>query len=153
MGINLINKLITTIMKTLKIGLAAMALLFAGATANAVEKSKSNQPTKDEIVNTYISAISTGNTKSLDKILENDMQFNSKRGNAVNTIDKNQLLDGMKNTIATTPVKTSTTVMEDNDDSEKIKVVFNYDGYVRTDIVTLDHTFGWKINSVTSSYN
>ncbi len=140
-------------MKTLKIGLAAMALLFAGLTANAAGKPNSNKPTKDEVVNTYISAISTGDTRSLDKILESDMQFNSKRGNNVNTINKNQLLDGIKNTTTTKPVKTSITVLADDEDSEKVKIVFNYDGYSRTDVVSLDHTFGWKINSVTSSYN
>lgn len=140
-------------MKTLKIGLAAMALLFAGFTANAAGKPASTKPTKDEVVNTYISSISTGDTRSLDKILESDMQFNSKRGNNVNTINKNQLLDGIKNTTATTPVKTSITVLADDEDSEKVKIVFNYDGYSRTDVVSLDHTFGWKINSVTSSYN
>jgi hypothetical protein len=71
----------------------------------------------------------------------------------VNTIGKDQLLEEMKNATATTPVKTSTTVIQDGDDSEQVKVVFNYDGCSRTDIVTLDHTLDWSINSVTSSYN
>ena len=140
-------------MKTLKISIAAIALLFVGVTANAVEKSNSGKPTKEEVVNTYISAISTGNTKDLDKVLGNDMQFNSKRGSNVHTIGKDQLLEEMKNATATAPVKTSITIMQDGDDSEQVKVVFNYDGYSRTDIVTLDHTLDWSINSVTSSYN
>jgi len=140
-------------MKTLKISIVAIALLFAGVTANAVEKSNSGKPTKEDVVNSYISAISSGSTKDLGKILEDDMQFNSKRGNNVNTIGKDQLLEEMKNATATTPIKTSTTVIQDGDDSEQVKVVFNYDGYSRTDIVTLNHTLDWAINSVTSSYN
>ena len=138
-------------MKPLKISLAALALLFAGVTANAVENPNSDKPTKDEVVSTYISAITTGNIKALDKILESDMQFNAKHGDNVSTINKDQLLDGMKNSISNAPVNTSVTVMADDDDSEKVKIVFNYDGYVRTDIVNLDHNFGWKINTVTSS--
>jgi len=153
MGINLINKLIPTIMKTLKIGIAAIALLFAGVTSHAIEKPNSGNPTKEDVLNSYISAISTGNIKDLDKILESDLQFNSKRGNNVNTIGKDQLLEELKKTPTTAPVKTSTTVLQDNDELEEVKVVFSYDGYSRTDIVTLDHTLGWAINSITSSYN
>jgi len=139
-------------MKTLRMSLAVIALLFTGVAANAIEKVNAGKAaTKDDVLNTYISAISTGDTKSLDKVLNNDMQFNVKRGDNVTAIRKDDLLNQMKNTTAVAPVNTTTTVLQSDDDSEKVKIVFNYDGYTRTDIVTLDRTLGWAITNVISS--
>ena len=140
-------------MKTLKLGLVAIALLFVSVGANAVEKAKGAKMTKDAVVNTYIDAISTGNTKALSKILDDDMQFNMQRGNNVNTISKETLLENMGKVTAVAPIKTSTSVIQGDDNTEKVQITFNYDGYARTDVVTLNHTNDWSISSVTSSYN
>ena len=140
-------------MKTLKLGLVAIALLFVSVASNAVEKTKGAKMTKDAVVNTYIDAISTGNTKALNKILDDDMQFNMQRGNNVNTINKETLIENMGKSTAINPVKTSTSVMQGDDNSEKVQITFNYEGYARTDVVTLNHTTDWSISSVTSSYN
>jgi hypothetical protein len=153
MVIKLINNLISKIMKTLKSGIVAIALLFATVAVNAAEKTKGPKMTEDAVVNTYVNAISTGNTKTLDKILDNDMQFSVQRGNNVNTINKGTLINEMANTVAVMPVKTSIAVMQSDDNSEKVKITFNYDGYSRTDVVTLNHTTDWSISSIVSSNN
>lgn len=140
-------------MKTLKLTLAAIALLFVGIAANAAVKPASDKITKADVVNIYIDAIANGKSQELDKILDNEMQFNMKRGDKVNTMSKSTLLDYLnKSGASTPPVNTNTVVMQDDDTSEKVKISFNYDGFVRTDVVTLNHSFGWKITNVTSSY-
>jgi hypothetical protein len=136
-------------MKTLKLTIAVLAFLFVGVTANAATR----KITKSDVVNIYIDAIANGKTKGLDQVLDNEMQFNTKRGENVTTINKNTFLDFLtKNGSGAAPLNTSTTIMQDDDNSQKIKIDFKYDGYVRTDVVTLSHTTGWVITNVTNSY-
>jgi len=139
-------------MKTLKLMLAGIALLFASVAANASVKPHTNQVTQTDVVNMYINAITTGNTNNLDKILDNSLQFNTARGENVNTLNKDQLVDFIKaNTVAGVTVTTDTTVLSEDEGTAKIKVNFKYDGYTRTDILSLDKTNDWKITSVDSS--
>jgi len=138
-------------MKTLKSVLAGIIILFSSvAASNAAVKH--GQPSQNDVVNTYVTAISTSNGSDLDKFLDNDMQFNVHLGSNVSTINKDQLLGYLKdNASSSSPVNTNVTVMEQDDASAKIKVDFKYDGYTRTDVVTLSKTFGWKITSVDST--
>jgi len=134
-------------MKTLKLTIAVMALLFVGITANAASKIS-----KNDVVDLYISAIANGKTDGLDGILDNEMQFQTKRGEKITTIDKNTFLDFLeKNGTSGTPLNTSTTVIQQDDNMQKIKVDFKYDGFVRSDILTLSHTTGWMITNITST--
>jgi len=41
--------------------------------------------------------------------------------------------------------------MQQDDASAKIKVEFKYDGYTRTDVITLNKAFGWEITSIDST--
>jgi len=141
-------------MKTLKSMVAGIALLLACITANATVKSRINQPTEKDVVNMYINAITNAKADDLDKILDNDLQFNMHRGDNVNTLNKNQLVDYVKNnTIADNSVSTTTTVLADDDAISKVKIEFKYNGFTRTDIVTLNKALGWKIAVVNSSNN
>jgi hypothetical protein len=135
-------------MKTLKSMLAVIALLFVGAAANA--KSGGNA-TKDDAINTYITAISTGKTDALYTELDNDMQYNIHRGNDVNALNKDELVDNIKSVGASQPLSTNTTVVQDDYYSVKMKVEFKYDGFTRTDIVTLNKTTGWMITKIEST--
>jgi hypothetical protein len=132
-------------MKTLKSMLAVIALLFVGAAANA--KTGGNA-TKEDAINTYITAISTGNTGDLSTELENDMQFNIHRGDNVTSLNKDELVNNIKQVGASQPLSTNTSVLEDDPYSAQVKVEFKYDGYTRTDVVTLDKTTGWMITKV-----
>ncbi len=135
-------------MKTLKLTIAVLAFLFVGVTANAATK----KITKTDVVNIYIDAIANGKTQGLDNVLDNDMQFNTKRGENITTIDKNTFLDFLtKNGTGGAPLNTSTTVIQDDENTQKIKVDFKYDGFVRSDVLTLSRTTGWVITNVTST--
>ena len=136
-------------MKTLKSMLTGFVLLFICGAANAIPKHTVDKLTRDEVVKIYIDATISGNVSKLENVLADDLQFTIQRGDYVNTLDKDQLIDDLKkNTIADPSVKTTTTVMREDDNSAVIKVEFKYDGYSRTDEVTLNKTFGWVITNV-----
>jgi len=133
--------------------LAGIALLFICAAANAITKPATGKLTRDEVVKIYIDATTSGNVSNLNNVLADDLQFNIQRGQNVNTLDKNQLIDYLKNITTPDPsVKTTTTVMQEDDNSSVIKVEFKYDGYSRTDEVTLNKTFGWVITKVVCKF-
>lgn len=135
-------------MKTLKLTIAVLAFLFLGVTANAASK----KIDKTDVVNIYIDAVANGKTQSLDQVLDSEMQFQTKRGDNLTTIDKNTFLDFLKkNGSGAAPVNTSTTVIQDDDNMQKIKVDFKYDGYMRSDVLTLSRTTGWVITNVIST--
>jgi hypothetical protein len=137
-------------MKTLKLTLTAIALLLVGTIAN--KASAKDKITKGDVVNIYIDAIATGKTQDVDKVLDDELQFNMKRGSNVNTVNKNDFLSSLTNAGASNPQHTETTVLQGDDNSEKVKIEFKYDGFSRTDVVTLNRSFAWKITSVDSSY-
>ena len=140
-------------MKPLKSMLAGIALLFICAAANAITKPTTGKLTRDEVVKIYIDAATSGNVSNLNNVLADDLQFNIQRRENVNTLDKNQLIDYLKNnTISGPSVKTTTTVMQEDDNSSVIKVEFKYDGYSRTDEVTLNKTLGWVITTVVCKF-
>lgn len=135
-------------MKTLKITITVIALLFVGVTANAA----TGKITNSDVVNIYIDAIANGKVKGLDHVLDNEMQFNTKRGDNITSIDKNTFLSFLeKNGSGAAPLNTSTTVLQQDDNMQKVKVDFKYDGFVRTDVLTLSHATGWVITNITST--
>lgn len=137
-------------MKTLKSMLAGLIILFTCAAANAGVKH--DQPSQTDVINIYINAVNNGKPGNLDKYLDENLQFNVKTGDRVNILNKSELLKYFAdNGITNTAVNTVTTVMQQDDASARIKVQFKYDGYTRTDIVTLNKSFGWVITDVDSS--
>jgi len=79
------------------------------------------------------------------------MKFSVHRGDNVNSINKDELLDNLKDTGASQPLSTKTTSLQDDDGIAKIKVEFIYDGFMRTDVVTLNKSTGWMITNVDST--
>ena len=140
-------------MKILKSMLAGIALLFICISANAIIKPITGKLTRDEVVKIYIDATTSGNVSKLDNVLADDLQFDIQRGDYVNTLDKNQLIDYLKNNTVSDPsVKITTTVEQEDDKSSVVKVEFKYDSYTRTDEVTLYKTTGWLITKVVSVF-
>lgn len=140
-------------MKTLKSILEGIALVFICVSANATTIPATDQLTRDEVVKIYIGAITNGNVSHLNNVLADDLQFNVQRGKNVSMLNKNQLVDFLKNNVISEPsVKTTTTVEQEDDHSSVIKVEFKYDGYSRTDEVTLYKTSGWLITQVQSVF-
>ena len=137
--------------KNLKSIFAGIALLFACAATNAAVKA--DQRSQSDVVKTYIEDISKSKTTDLDKVLAPDMHFNMQRGQNVNTLDKDDLIKSLQSATSNQPVNTDSTIMQQEDNSAKIKVVFKYDGYTRTDVVTVAKVYGWQVTNVDSSYN
>ena len=131
--------------------LAGITLLFICVAANAITKPTTGKLTRDEVIKIYIEATTSGNVSKLDNILADDLQFDIQRGDYVNTLDKNQLIDYLKNNTVPDPsVKTTTRVEQEDDNSAVVKVEFKYDSYSRTDEVTLYKTRTWLITKVVS---
>ena len=131
----------------------AIALLFTAIAANAAVKSAKDELSQGDVVNMYIAAIKTGTTTDLTKRLSDDMQFNIKRGENVNILNKKELLDYLQNnTVANAVISTTTTTLADDGQFAHVKVEFKYDGYTRVDDITLSKSSGWKIASVDSTY-
>jgi hypothetical protein len=138
-------------MKTLKSLLAGITLLFVCVAVNA--KPANVKQTKDDVVKIYVDDITSGKINDLNTIFDEDLEFNMQRGENVNTWNKGQLLDYLKNNAtADSSVKTTTTVTQDGDDSSVVKVEFKYDSYTRVDTITLVHTDGWKITKIKSEF-
>ena len=139
-------------MKTLKSMLAGTVLLFVCFAANASVKA-AEKPTKTDVINMYVDAITHGKTDQLNNILDDQIQFNMQRGENVNTLNKDQLIATLKqNGASDASVTTTTTVLTDDDNASMVRVDFKYSDYVRTDVVTLSKTNGWAITKVTSSF-
>jgi hypothetical protein len=140
-------------MKTLKAMMMGLALLVFCGVANAGVK-VSHNPTKDEVVDTYVNAVTHGDLKGLDDAIDNDAQFNTKRGDHVNTLNKGQLLDDLKANAGTQQdCKCTATVVQDTDDTFTKKVEMNYGDFTRTDVITAQRAGdGWKITKVETSY-
>ena len=139
-------------MKTLKLMLAGIAVLFTSLAANANVKPHKQSLSQDDVVNMYVNAINTGTAADLDKILNSELQFNTMRGENVHTLNKDQFENYVKGTSGSTTQATITkNVLSSDDNTAKIKIVFAYDGYTRTDVLTLDKTNGWEITVVDSS--
>lgn len=141
-------------MKTLKLMLVGIALLFTSVAANAIVKHVNSEPSQSDVVNMYINAVKTGTTTDLVKRLEDDMQFNIKRGENVNTLNKTQLLNYLQNnTVANAVISTNTTVLSDDGNFAHVKVEFKYDGYTRVDEIKLSKSSGWRIASIDSTFS
>lgn len=140
-------------MGTLKSILAGIALLFICAAGNAISKPATGKLTRDEVVKIYIDATTSGNVIKLNNVLADELEFYIQRGDYVNTLNKNQLIDYLKNDATSdASVKTTTTVMQGDDNSSVIKIEFKYDGYSRTDEVTLYKTRGWLITNIVCQF-
>jgi ketosteroid isomerase-like protein len=138
-------------MKTLKTILGSIALLLIVITSNATAKPVNQKQTMDDVVKTYVDAVTSGKVSELDKVLSDDMQFSMQRGERVNFIGKSQFVDAVKNTPVDASVTTTTTVLQGDDSQSIVKVSFKYADYTRTDEITLNNSNGWTISKVMSS--
>jgi hypothetical protein len=140
-------------MKTLKSMLAGIVLLLVCAAANVVAKPAVSKLTKDDVINIYIDAIAHGHLKSFDNVLDDSLHFDIKRGDKVDVLHKDQLLDYLGNNPLDPSVTTTSATISDNNGTAVMEVVFKYAGYTRTDMVTLESEGGWIITKVESTYS
>src|ERR1700761_7797740 len=104
-------------MKTVKSALAAIIILFTSVAASNAAVKK-DQPSQNDVVNIYINAVSNGKANDVDKYFDDELQFNVHRGSNMATLNKDQLLNYLKeSTGSNVPVGTNVTVMQQDDAS------------------------------------
>jgi hypothetical protein len=141
-------------MKTLKSALGVIILFLACATANAAVNPNAKKLTKDDVVGIYVDAVTRGDIKGLDNVLDDSLQYDVKRGADTQMLHKDDLMTYLSsNPVAPASVSTTTTVVEDGDRHSKIRVDFNYGNYTRSDLITLDEEGGWMITKIESTFS
>ena len=133
--------------------LAGVILLFVYVSANATVKPVASKLTKEDVINIYIDAMAHGDMKGLDNVLDDSLQYDIQRAGKTNTMHKDELMDYLNSNPADPSVTTSSAVIQEDDGTAMIKVIFNYSTYTRTDMVTLDNFGGWMITKVVSVYS
>ncbi|WP_109609260.1 nuclear transport factor 2 family protein [Mucilaginibacter oryzae] len=141
-------------MKTLKSLMLGLALLVAGATANAATKIDGENLTKNFAINTYIDAMTRGKLSGFSEVVDPSAKFSMLRGTKVLSFDKMQVVDQLKATKNTEQdCVTSTSVVESNNDLAVVKVDMKYSTFTRSNYVTITNTgSGWKITNVYSVF-
>ena|ERR1700748_1931996 len=141
-------------MKTLKLTIAAIALLFVGATAKATTHTDEGSMSKNYAINTYIDAMTRGKADGMNEVLDPTVKFNVLRGTKVVSSSKKEMLDYLKsNKDVEQDCTTNTEIIQDDAAQSVVKVDMKYSGFVRTNYVTLANTGnGWKIINVYSVF-
>jgi|GEM_PF-867873 hypothetical protein len=137
-------------MKTLKALLLGLTLLVACTFANASTKPAPAVLTKNDVLNIYVNAVVHGKIDGLENVLSKDVKFTMYRGEKEFNLDKNQLLASFKASENIEQACTYvTSVMDETDKNMVVKVILRYDGYVRTNLITisLDHA-DFKITKI-----
>ena len=130
-----------------------LALLLVGSISQAAPKSHGNS-TKDEVLDTYLNAVMHGKLAGVNDAIDDDAQFNMKRGDRVNTLTKAQIIDALKSSEnVDRDCQCAKTVLQDDDAKKVLKVDLKFSDYTRTDVITTERIgSGWKITKVETSF-
>jgi hypothetical protein len=141
-------------MKTLKSIILGLALLLVCGAVKANPVTDNENLTATHAVNTYVDAITRGKLAGLNDVLDQTVKFSMLRGKKMLSFDKKQMMDffkGDKN--VEQACTTSTDIVESNADIKVVKVDMKYDGFTRSNYVTVTNTGdGWKITNVYSVF-
>jgi hypothetical protein len=141
-------------MKTLKSIIAAVALVIVCGAAKANVIAEGDNLTRNFAINTYVDAMTRGKIQGLGDVVDQSAKFNMLRGKNVLSFTKGEMIESIKsNKNIEQNCTTSTTIMESNADMAVVKVDMQFDGFVRTNYVTVANTGkGWKITNVYSVF-
>ena len=141
-------------MKTLKSIVLGLALLVVCSVAKANTYTDGDNLTKNYAINTYIDAMTHGKVKGLKEVLDQDVKFTMMRGNQVLNFSKDEMIESLNDTKNTEQDCTTTTsVVESNEAMAVVKVDMQFEGFLRTNMVTVTNTGkGWKITNVYSVF-
>jgi hypothetical protein len=140
-------------MKTLKSIMLGLVLLVVCGAAKATG-TDAEKLTKNYAINTYIDAMSRGRLSGLTDVLAPDAAFSMLRGTKVQSYSKAEMINYLKeNRNVEQTCTINTTIVESNADISLVKVDMKFDGFVRSNYVTLANTGdGWKITNVYSVF-
>jgi hypothetical protein len=141
-------------MKTLKSIIAALALIIICGVAKANVTTEGDNLTRNFAINTYVDAMTRGKVQGFGDVVDQSAKFNLLRGKNVLSFTKGEMIESIKaNKNTEQNCTTSTTIMESNSDMAVVKVDMQFDGFVRTNYVTVANTGkGWKITNVYSVF-
>ncbi|NHA08071.1 nuclear transport factor 2 family protein [Mucilaginibacter sp. HC2] len=141
-------------MKTLKSILLGLALLVIASASKATTYTDGENLTKNYAISTYIDAMTHGKLKGLSEVIDQDAKFSMLRGKTVLNFSKDEMLQSLNASKDTEQTCTTTTsVVESNEAIAVIKVDMQYDGFTRSNFVTVSNTGkGWKITNVYSVF-
>ncbi|WP_183567893.1 nuclear transport factor 2 family protein [Mucilaginibacter sp. SP1R1] len=141
-------------MKTLKSIMLGLALLIVCSAAKANTYTDGDNLTKTFVINTYIDAMTHGKIKGLSDVIDQDAKFSMLRGKTLLNFTKSEMIESLnasKN--IDQACTTTTTTVESNDALAVIKVDMQFDGFVRSNFVTISNTSdGWRITNVYSVF-
>jgi hypothetical protein len=124
-------------MKTLKSIMLGLALLVAGI-ATAAEKQTISTLSKNEVLNIYVNAVIHGKIEGVENILSADVKQSIFRGEKEFKLDKKQIIESFKATENVEQGCTyTTTIVDETDKGMVVKLVMKYEGYTRTNLVTI----------------
>jgi hypothetical protein len=140
-------------MKTLKTIVLGVALLAVCGAANA-KPAIGEKLTRNHAINTYIDAMTRGKLAGLNDVLDKTAAFSMLRGKTVLSFSKKEMLDYLQsNKNVELACTTSTSIVESDANLAVVKVDMKFDGFVRSNYVTIANTGnGWKITSVYSVF-
>ena len=136
-------------MKTLKSILFGAALLVATSVANA-KPNYANFLSKNDVVSVFTNAMVHGNLHNLDQALAKNVEYTMYRGSNTFKLNKQALLDSFK---ASENIEQScqytSSVVSEVDNTMVFKLEMKYEGYVRTNTITVKQQGAdWKITKI-----
>lgn len=141
-------------MKTLKSIILGLALIIVCGVAKANVNYEGENLTKNYAINTYVDAITRGKSQGLNDVLDQTAKFTMLRGKKLLSFTKSEMMESVKgNKNVEQQCTTSTSIVESNSDLAVVKVDMQFDGFVRSNYVTIANTGkGWKITNVYSVF-
>ncbi len=142
-------------MKTLKTTILGLVTLLTFGAANATSvKTENEKATVKYVISTYLNAIAHGQNAGLKDIIDNNATFSMVRGKQMVNYNKSEALAFFKDTENIEQnCKVTSSVNVSNTDMTVVRVDMKYDGFTRTNYVTVTNTSeGWKITNVHSVF-
>ncbi|HEY4323058.1 MAG TPA: nuclear transport factor 2 family protein [Mucilaginibacter sp.] len=141
-------------MKTLRAMMMGLALLLVCGASQAATLINRAGLSKEDVITTYLNAVVHGKVDGVDNAIDDNAQFDMKRGDKVNTLDKSRLIDALKsNENVEQNCQCAKTTLQDDDEKNIVKVDMKYADFTRTDVITAEHVgSGWKITKVETSF-
>ncbi|MDB5157152.1 MAG: hypothetical protein JWR50_1859 [Mucilaginibacter sp.] len=125
-------------MKTLKSIMLGLALLVVSTVTNASVKQAAATLSKNDVLNIYVNALVHGKIDGLENILDKNVKLTMHRGEKEFDLDKKQILESFKSSENIEQGCTITTATQDESDSGMVvKITMHYNGYDRTNLVTI----------------
>ena len=124
-------------MKTLKSILLGLTLLVASTVANA-KTLPAVALTKNDVLNSYVNAVVHGKIEGVENIFDKNLKFVMYRNDKEFNLNKAELLESLKASENVEQKCTYTTsIVSDKDSKMVVKLIMKYEGYVRTNTITI----------------